>query len=304
MSDGELDTFTDADGVEVAFRRWRPDVPERAAVVVAHGASEHSGRYDRFARLLVERNYPVYAIDHRGHGATAASTGVGQAGPRGWDGMVDDVIQLIALARDGQDADPKVVLFGHSMGSFVAQLVAQRAGDQIDGLVLSGSAGAIDGLDDTIALLDAVVADGGGDAPAPLFDGFNAAFEPARTPFDWLSRDEAEVDAYLADPLCGDDHPLTMGFALDMLRHLAEAWDPANEARLPTGLPVLMITGALDPVSDSARTVRLLEERYRALGVADLTANYYAEARHELLNESNRDEVQADVAAWLDRITR
>jgi alpha-beta hydrolase superfamily lysophospholipase len=89
-----------------------------------------------------------------------------------------------------------------------------------------------------------------------------------------------------------------------MLRHLAEAWDPANEARLPTGLPVLMITGALDPVSDSARTVRLLEERYRALGVADLTANYYAEARHELLNESNRDEVQADVAAWLDRITR
>jgi alpha-beta hydrolase superfamily lysophospholipase len=271
-------------------------------VLVAHGASEHSGRYDRFASLLVEHGYTVWAIDHRGHGATSASTGVGRTGPGGWGAMVDDLGELAAAARASAPGVP-LVLFGHSMGSFLAQLFVQRRGDEVDALVLSGSAGAIDALDDTIAVLEAVVADGGGDQPAPLFAAFNTPFEPARTPFDWLSRDPDEVDRYLADAWCGDDHPLTLEFALDMLRHLAEAWSPDNEARIPRDLPVLLITGEADPVSDGARTVRELEARYRALGLTDVTAHYFAEARHELLNERNRDEVQAIVAAWLDRVT-
>jgi alpha-beta hydrolase superfamily lysophospholipase len=298
----DLATFTDTDGVDVSYRAWRPADTARAFVLVAHGASEHSARYERFAEHLVERGYAVYAEDHRGHGATAAVTGVGRAGPRGWEGMIDDLGVLSEIARS-ESGDVPFILFGHSMGSFLAQLFAQRHDDVLDGLVLSGSAGDLAGLSDTIGFLETVVAEGGGEQPAPLFDAFNTPFEPARTPFDWLSRDTEEVDRYIADPMCGNDAPLTIEFVLDMLRHMAEAWDPANEGRLPKDLPVLLITGERDPVSDGARTVRDLEARYGAMGMTDVTAHYYLDARHEVLNETNRDEVQADVVTWLDRVT-
>jgi len=300
---GNLQTFTDTDGVEISYRRWLPDGEARAVVQIAHGASEHSARYGRFADFLAGRGYAVYANDHRGHGATAAVTGVGIAGTRGWDGMVDDLREFGAVAR-ADVGDRPLVLFGHSMGSFMAQLFAQRYGDELDGLVLSGSSGGIAGITETITLLDGVAAAGGADQPAPIFGPLNAAFEPARTPFDWLSRDPEEVDKYVADPMCGDDAPLTIGFVLDMMRHAAAAWDPANEQRIPKDLPVLLITGEADPVSDGARTVRELEARYVASGIKDVTGLYYPEARHELLNEVNRNDVQDDVAAWLDRISQ
>lgn len=291
-------TFVDRDGVEITYRRWLPVGTPHAIVQIAHGASEHSERYDRFARYLAERGYAVYADDHRGHGLTAKATGVGRGGPRGWDGMVDDLLELGDIARADVGELP-LVLFGHSMGSFLAQLFIQRHGDTLAGVVLSGSAGGLAGVADTIAALETLPADD----PAPIFGPLNAAFEPARTPFDWLSRDPDEVDKYVADPMCGDDAPLTIGFVIDMMRHAAETWDPENERKVPTTLPVLLITGEADPVSENAATVRELEARYRANGVTDVTGLYYAEARHELLNETNRDDVQRDVAEWLDRVT-
>ena len=294
--------FTDAHGVRISYRRWMPADTPRAVVQIAHGASEHSGRYARFAEFLTGLGYAVYADDHRGHGATAEATGVGRAGPGGWLAMVDDLLELGDIARKECD-DPPLVLFGHSMGSFMSQQFAQRHGDDLAGLVLSGSAGGLAAIDETIALLEAVAAQGGGDQPAPIFGPLNAAFEPARTPFDWLSRDTTEVDKYVADPMCGEAAPLTIDFVLDMIRNGAQTWVPENEKRLPPDLPVLMITGEADPVSDNARTVRELEARYRANGMQDVTALYFPEARHELLNETNRDDVQRDIAAWLDRVT-
>ena len=297
----KLDTFTDADGVEISYRTWLPEGAARSVVVVSHGASEHSGRYARFAGVLTDLGHAVYAVDHRGHGATAAATGVGKAGPRGWDGIVDDLDQLIDVARE-RTGDLPVVLFGHSMGSFLAQIYTQRHGDRLAGLVLSGSAGAMEGIQDTVAMLEAMVAQGAGDEPAPIFGPLNAGFEPARTPLDWLSRDDEEVDKYVADPLCGDDAPLTIAFVSDMMSQAAHAWDPANEARIPKDLPVLLITGEADPVSQGAVTVRQLEARYREAGISDVTGLYYPDARHELLNETIRDQVHDDVAAWLDRV--
>jgi alpha-beta hydrolase superfamily lysophospholipase len=298
-----MQTFKDADGIEISYRRWLPEGDAHAIVQIAHGASEHSLRYERFAKFLAAHGYAVYANDHRGHGETAKVTGVGVAGPHGWDGMVDDLRELGAVARADLGELPLVV-FGHSMGSFLAQLFAQRYGDELAGLVLSGSSGGMTAIQDTIAVLEAMAAaPGGAEAPAPIFGPLNASFEPARTPFDWLSRDEAEVDAYVADPMCGDDAPLTIGFVLDMVRKGAETWSPDAEGRIPKSLPVLMITGERDPVSEDGKTVRELEARYRANGMTDVTALYYADARHELLNETNRDEVQADVLAWLDRVT-
>lgn len=292
-------TFTDADGVEISYRVW-PAAEPKAAVVIAHGASEHSARYGRFAEFLNGRGYAVYAIDHRGHGLTAQATGVGRAGPRGWEGIIDDLADLVARARE-DTGDGPVVLFGHSMGSFVSQVFIQRHGDQLAGVVLSGSAGGMADLGDMIAGLDAFVAQGAGDEPAPIFGPLNAGFEPARTPFDWLSRDPAEVDRYIADPMCGDSAPLTIAFVADMLGHASQAWAAGGESRIPKDLPVLFITGEADPVSQGGVTVRELEARYQAAGIKDVTGLYYPEARHELLNETNRDAVQADVAGWLDR---
>ncbi len=295
-------TFKDADGVEISYRRWLPDGDPKAIVQIAHGASEHSERYDRFARFLTERGYAVYANDHRGHGLTAKVTGVGKNGPRGWEGMIDDLRELANLARADIGSVP-LVLFGHSMGSFLAQGFVQRYGSEVDGLVLSGSSGGMDNLSDLVAMLKGMAEQGGADEPAAIFGPLNAAFEPARTPFDWLSRDEAEVDKYIADPMCGDSAPLTIGFVADMLGGNESTWQADGETRIPKDLPVLLITGEADPVSDDGKTVRELEARYEANGMTDVTGLYYPQARHELLNETNRDDVQRDVAEWLNGVT-
>ena len=294
-------TFKDADGIEISYRRWLPDGDAKAIVQIAHGASEHSLRYERFAKFLNTHGYAVYANDHRGHGVTAQVTGVGKAGPRGWDGMVDDLREFGAVAR-GDLGELPLVLFGHSMGSFLGQLFIQRYGDELTGVVLSGSAGGLaDVNDEAIAALEAMAA-ADPDAAVPVLGPLNADFEPARTPSDWLSRDAAEVDKYEADPMCGARAPLTMGFVADMMKHANGAWAPGAEQRIPKTLPILFITGEADPVSQRAKTVHELEDRYRAAGIADVTGLYYPDARHELLNEINRDDVQADVAAWLDRV--
>ena len=294
----EAEYFTDKDGVAVAFYRWMPSGSPKAVVLIAHGASEHGARYDRFASFLTTHGYAVFAQDHRGHGNTAKATGVGVAGPGGWDGILTDEHELNALARKAVPGVP-VVLFGHSMGSFISQGYIQRYGDEIDGLVLSGSAGSMGDVKGTLDLLDAIIPDAGADSPAPTFATFNDQFE-GRTEFDWLSRDQAEVDKYIADPFCGNDMPLSLGFARGMLSCLNDAW--ANEDSLRRDLPVLLITGDLDPVSSNAATVHELEDRWKALGMKDVTALYYPEARHELLNETNRDDVQNDVLAWIDRV--
>ena len=296
-----METFTDRDGIEISYRQWLPAGTPKALVLLAHGASEHSGRYDRFATYLTGRGYAVVAPDHRGHGATAKATGVGVGGERGWVGMIDDLHELRELAL-AQLGDLPVVLFGHSMGSFLAQRYIQLYGDGLAGVVLSGSSGGLADLDASIEGLQAFADAGAAGEPAPIFGPLNAPFEPARTPFDWLSRDEAEVDKYVDDPMCGDSAPLTIGFVLDMMRNGATTWDPANEKLVRRDLPVLLVTGEDDPVSEGGKTVRELEARLRANGVSDVTGLYYAGARHELLNETNRDAVSDDIAAWLDRV--
>lgn len=295
-------SFTDAQGVAVTYCRWDPSGDPRAIVLIAHGASEHGARYDRFATFLTDNGFVVYAQDHRGHGHTGKVTGAGVAGEGGWDAIIDNQKQLVDIARS-EHPGLKLVLFGHSMGSMIAQRFVQLHGDSIDALVLSGSTGSIDNLDGTIDLIDMIAADAGMDSPAPLFAGFNDQFAPSRTEFDWLSRDEAEVDKYMADPFCGDNNPLTLGFAKGMLTTLRDAWHPDNEAKVPN-IPMLFITGAMDIVSQNAKSVHELEARYHAAGVEDLTAIYYTDARHELLNETNRDEVQKDVLMWFNRVLR
>jgi alpha-beta hydrolase superfamily lysophospholipase len=169
-------------------------------------------------------------------------------------------------------------------------------------LILSGTFGAASNIKAGIAVATVLRAVRGARTPSPLqrtmFAGFNKAFTPQRTGFEWLSRDDAEVQKYAGDPRCG--FTFSNGLLLDMLRGYAQTWKPANERRVPVALPVLLFSGALDPVGANTRSVTALAERYRALGLHDVQVTFYPGARHETLNETNRDEVVRDVVAWLD----
>jgi alpha-beta hydrolase superfamily lysophospholipase len=296
----EEKSFRGDDGVEVFYRQWVPEGPARAVVVIVHGASEHSARYARFASVLNDEGYAVFAPDLRGHGRTASSTGTGRLGERGMDGVFADLDALVDLARAELPSAP-IVLFGHSMGALVAQAYVERSGDRLAAFVLSGSGGVVEDVADVVALVQAAVDAGMADEPLDMLAEHNAGFEPARTTYDWLSRDDDEVDKYVADPWCGSDAPLTYGFVAGMVETVASIMEPDALAKIPKHLPVLLITGERDPVSNGAVQVRTLEQRLCDAGL-DVTAHYYADARHELLNETNRDEVHADVTNWLARV--
>jgi alpha-beta hydrolase superfamily lysophospholipase len=288
--------LTAADGAEVFHRQWEPAGDVRGVVLIAHGASEHSARYDRFANELTEHGYATYALDHRGHGVTAESTGRGKLGAAGGAGLLTDLGQLRELAT-AEHADVPAFVFGHSMGSMIAQAYVSRYGDGLAGYVLSGCPGPVEGANEVIAAMEAAAEGGMGDEPIDMLGPFNEPFEPARTGYDWLSRDETEVDAYIADPLCGDDLPLTYAYVAAIIQ-LTAAMEPDAIAAQPR-LPVLMVTGEMDAASAMAAQARELEKRLRDAGL-DVTAKYYPEARHEVLNEINRNEVTADIVSWLE----
>lgn len=274
---------TTRDGIDLHVYRWAPEGEPRAVVQIQHGLAEHAARYRRFAEALTASGYLVYAPDARGSGLSARGD-LGNWGADGWEGWVDD---LAVLNRRIREDNPglKVALFGHSMGSFAAQqYLLDHAGD-VDAVVLSGTG-------DPAVLAPML----GSDAPTDL-SAFNAPFEQ-RTGFEWLSRDEAEVDAYVGDPMCGWSAPSPRGMG-----SFARAADPDALASLRTDLPVLLVSGADDPVGgDGGEGVRTVGQRYTDAGLDDVEVRLYPQARHELLNETNRDEVTADVVAFLGRV--
>jgi alpha-beta hydrolase superfamily lysophospholipase len=297
-TDEDLRLLEAADGVRLVYRRWLPEGAVRGTVQVVHGASEHSGRYGRLARALTARGLAVYALDLRGHGRTAESTGAGRFGAGGVDALLADVRALAAVAA-GEHPGVPTVLLGHSMGSIVALAAAEEDGGDLAGLVLSGPIGVAPHLAEAVTALEASTAAGAGDVPLDALGAFNQPFEPARTPFDWLSRDPAEVDAYLADPLCGDRMPLTTGYAAGVFGLAVRSTTAEAVARLPEGLPMLLLAGQRDPVGGvDAAQVTALADLLRARGLP-VELHVYPDARHEVLNETNRDEVTGDLLAWL-----
>lgn len=295
----ELHALPSADGTRLCYRRWLPAGDARATVQVVHGAGEHSGRYERLARTLADRGYAVYAMDLRGHGHTAEATGVGRLGAPGFDAVLEDVVALHLVSHQEQPGVSRLML-GHSMGSIVALASAERDGAGLAGLVLSGPIGVAPQLAGQVARLEAAVAAGLGDQALDALGGFNQPFEPGRTPFDWLTRDDAEVDAYIADPLAGDQVPLTYAFAAEVFGAAVSSATAEGVDGLPDGLPILLLSGSRDPVGgvDAAQATALaglLSDR--GLPVEQ---HVYPGARHEVFHETNRDEVVADLVSWLD----
>jgi alpha-beta hydrolase superfamily lysophospholipase len=297
---GDLHTFESLGGARVTYRRWLPDGDARGTVQIVHGASEHSGRYERLAGVLTGRGLAVYAMDLRGHGRTAEGTGTGRFGAQGAEGLLHDVRALQLIAAEQHPGVPRILL-GHSMGSIIALAAAERDGGDLTGLVLSGPLGVNPALADTVAQLEAAVAAGLADQPLDALGPFNAAFEPARTAYDWLSRDDAEVDAYLADPLAGDEMPLTYGYATGVFAMNVRAASPQGVAELPDGLPVLLLSGQRDPVGGvDASQVTALAGLLAGRGLP-VEQHVYPDARHEVFNETNRDEVAGDLLGWLEK---
>lgn len=303
------DFTTDADGTRVATYTWTPadGAAPRALVQIAHGAAEHAARYDRFARHLTRHGYAVTASDHRGHGRTAEHTGgLGVAGPDGWRAIVADLHAVGARARSELPAGTPYVLFGHSMGSQLARDFAQEHGGELAALVLSGTFRSLPGCEPQSAAeqLAKEIEAGGRDALSDfvpgLFGSFNDPY-PHRTGFEWLSRDESEVDAYVADARCG--FPFSAGLSLDWVLGSRKINDPEQLARIPRGLPVHVAVGDQDPCHSGMTLVYELLEDFRYQGMREVSWRAYQNARHEILNETDRGEVQADLVAWLDRHT-
>ena len=293
------------DGHRIELRQWLPAAEPRAVIQVLHGMSEHAGRYQRLADACTAAGYAVVAHDHRGHGEAAEPLGH-FADRDGWDRVIEDALAVNEAARALADRRP-LLLFGHSMGSYVAQSQVMRAPGSADALLLSGSTWP-KRIEVRVARLVASVGARlrGPRTPARLLDSmsfgaFNKGFAPNRTPFDWLSRDPSEVDRYVADPLCGA--PASHAFWRDLLGALLEISDAQGLARVPVGLPILITGGAQDPVG-GARRLALLADAYRASGKTDVTLTLYPEGRHEMLNETNRDEFVADLLDWIEATVR
>lgn len=229
----------------------------------------------------------MHGYDSRGHGATIADGAEpGVIGADGWTRTIEDIDVLVDRGREEHPGLP-LVLFGHSMGSFATQQYLLDHSDRVDAVALSGTA-AVDLLEPALDL----------DAGVGL-DAFNAPFEPGRTGFEWLSRDEHQVDLYVEDPLCGFAYDIEgMKAVFAGARQVA---DPERMGAVRSDLPLYVAVGDMDPVNGGLALLHALVERYRAAGLTDVEVHTYAGARHEILNETNRDEVEADLLAWLDR---
>jgi len=276
--------------VSIAAYRWDPSGEPTGVAQLTHGMGEHALRYAPLAAALNDLGYVVYAQDHRGHGQTATTHDeLGQIGTAGWDELVEDIGRLRQVARDAHPSLP-LVLIAHSMGSFAAQQHLLDHSSDVDAAVLTGTA-LLDLLEPALDL----------DQPLDL-SMFNAPFAPARTDYDWLSRDEEQVDRYIADPLCG--------FGLDgdggkqMFVAARRMADPDAVAGMRADLPVYVAVGEMDPVNGQLALVHPLVQRYADAGLTDVTLKTYPGARHEVFNETNRDEVVTDLTQWLAQRVR
>lgn len=303
-------TFTQSflelsDGAQLALYEWPAPASPKAVVQITHGLAEHAGRYDRLARALSQAGYAVFASDHRGHGRTARGPSdlgfFGESG--GFQRLVNDQLEVNHELALRYPALPRVLL-GHSFGSFVSQAYLFEHAHSVSAVILSGTTSAnrllvAPGLGLARALRVPLGPRGKSQLLQQLtFGSYNDAFKPVRTKFDWLSRDPAEVDKYVADPLCGFDNSV-QGW-IDLLGGLLYIRSSERQRRLPKELPIYLISGTADPVGDMGKGPTRLAQQYAAAGLKRVKLNLYPSARHELFNETNRTQVTNELIAWLD----
>ncbi|RZU47110.1 alpha-beta hydrolase superfamily lysophospholipase [Fluviicoccus keumensis] len=291
------------DGHRVPLRHW-PVANPRAIVHVVHGMAEHSGNYEDMAQFLNQYGFTVIAHDHRCHGLSVADQNALGAVDRlqNWPGLLQDMLLINNWVRATYSGVPYMIL-AHSMGSFISQWFAQNHPDRLSALALSGS----DYLVPWFARIASRIAcienwRGGKNGRSDIIHGlafgkFGKAFKNPRTDFDWLSRDEAYVDKYVNDPMCG--YRMANAYWRDMLSTIADIYTPSRMARMRKDLPVYVFAGTRDPVGQNGKGVKLLAEHLKKDGKANLTLRLYEEARHCTLSETNASEVRYDLLGWM-----
>ena len=292
-----------SDGTELYIRIWESENP-KAVVQLVHGMAEHAGRYERFAQVLNDSGYTVIANDHRGHGETGKRQQTLGDFPSngGWNRVVKDLVEV----RDFLEKECKskaVYLIGHSMGSFLSRSLIAETGERYRGVILSGTAGdpgVMGRLGQGLAAIQMpFVADKSNDLMDRLsFGSYNRAFEPNRTAFDWLSRDTEEVDTYIQDPLCG--FVCTTRFYLDLLGGLLEVNSKSQINQIPKTLPICLMSGDQDPVGAFGKGIQALADKYTEENLS-VSMQLFSGARHEILNEINRDEVMGAMIDWMNQ---
>jgi alpha-beta hydrolase superfamily lysophospholipase len=292
------------DTTRLYVNHWFAEKTPKAVIMIAHGLAEHSGRYARLAEALVQAGFAVYAHDQRGHGKTAEHGTLGHfADQHGWQKVVGDLACVNHYIRQQYPHAP-IFLLAHSMGSYIGQAYLMQHSCSLQGAILSGS----NYQPVTLYRAARVLArferwrQGPNGRSALLafasFGSFNRAFKPNRSAFDWLSSDSAEVDKYIADPLCG--FRCTNQLWLDLLEGLQNITPRGSLLQIDSKLPLLIIGGACDPVSAGKRLDDLANALSNA-GASKLQLKIYPQARHELFNEINRDEVTAYLIDWLEQ---
>lgn len=280
---------------------------QRAILQINHGLAEHSARYARFAGFMAARGFDVYAHDHRGHGATTAP----DAPPRMFaraDGAEKVIVDIGAIHNLIAERHPDlpVIIFGHSMGGLLAlnYVLRHPAGVRAAAIWNANFSAGLPGRA-AQALLAWERMRLGSDVPSRIlpkmtFGAWNKSIKNARTDFDWLSRDPAEVDKYIADPLCGWDATVSMW--IDVFDLIFFGANDSNFTGVPKSMPFFLVGGEGDPSTNGGRAVTALAKRMRKMGFSDVTGRIYGDTRHESLNEINRDGIMEDFSAWTHRV--
>lgn len=284
--------------------RWTPEGETKAVVQIVHGIAEFVERYDDFANYLTGLGFAVVAEDHMGHGQSINGDGIQGYFHGGWFTAVADTMQLL---EDTKKAYPNVpyILFGHSMGSFMARTILCKYPDSgIAAAVICGTAWQpAFALPALIKVIEAMNKKMGETTPNQklndmVFGSYNGKVEHPRTSHDWLSRDNKIVDAYIAHPLCG--FVPSGGLLRDMMQGIYFIEQKENLNAMRKDLPVFFIAGGDDPVGSYGKGVHQAAEAFRKAGMADVSVRIYPLCRHEILNEINKEEIYEDVVAWIN----
>lgn len=284
--------------------RWEPEGKPRAVLQIVHGIAEYAARYDEFATFMTRQGFLVVAEDHMGHGESVGDGAVGYF-EGGWFKAVADTHRLLSYTRMEFPDIPYVIL-GHSMGSFMVRtLLAKYPKCDISAAIICGTAWMHRGIINS-GLAAATLAGkaDGADKPSKLinnmmFGSYNRRVEHKRTAFDWLTRDNAIVDAYIEDPMCG--FTITPGLARDMLGGMRYNQEPETLSKMRKDLPVLFIAGGDDPVGNYGEGVTRAYKEFVKAGMEQVDIRLYPLCRHELLNEINRQEVYENILHWLEK---
>lgn len=283
---------------------WLPEGEVRAVVQIVHGIAEFVERYEDFAKFLNQQGFLVVAEDHMGHGQSINNGGIQGYFHGGWFTAVEDTVQL---ARDTMDQYPDVpyILFGHSMGSFMARTILCKYPElTLKAAILCGT-----GWQPTVALpalirvVEGICQKTGETVPSEklqnlVFGSYNRKVEHPRTSFDWICRDKKVVDAYIAHPLCG--FTATCGLLRELMKGIYYIQQPRNLQNMRKDLPVFFIAGGDDPVGNFGKGVRQTVRAFQKAGLRDVSVRIYPLCRHEILNEINKDEIFEDVLQWIE----